>query len=112
MYGEDGAELFITGLGSDAGSMLASATTSVAVINPTGVASTSLTGLPARASAAAAQKETGVGWQQLLLLPLPESNSPRGRPPMEGVAEGRRRRGRRIHSAPAPPAGAAGSTSA
>ena len=49
MYGEDGAELFITGLGSDAGSMLASATTSVAVINPTGVASTSLTGLPARA---------------------------------------------------------------
>ena len=53
MYGEDGAELFITGLGSDAGSMLASATTSVVVINPTGVASTSLTGLPARASAAA-----------------------------------------------------------
>ena len=53
MYEEVGAELLITGLGSDAGSMLASATTSVVVIIPIGVASTNLTGLPARASAAA-----------------------------------------------------------
>ena len=53
MYGEVGEELLITGLGSDAGSIFASATTSVAVIIPIGVASTNVTGLPARASAAA-----------------------------------------------------------
>ena len=48
-----GDELFMTGLGSDAGSIFASATTSVELIIPTGVASTNVTGLPARASAAA-----------------------------------------------------------
>ena len=53
MYEEVGAELLITGLGSVAGSMLASTTTSVEVIIPVGVASTNLTCLPARASAAA-----------------------------------------------------------